>query len=307
MFPNRIFCIKFHNIIIQIGAKKLVNCVCGITFALSLFFGAGHTIEMALIAPEILANRKHMRPLPNSIKTKFVKAAFFNKIAFLACLLLNVIEFICYMILFYEKSKHQRRHSELCLSKKPEIAKRMRRENTITTAGHFLSWVVEILIFVVIQYVLCNREDTIYIFIFGQLIQSFNYVVFPSVQALSSQELRGHVFCPKFLKDSCLCARRSNNQDNLEADVVELHSIKISSENTSEFQTPNAITSEFWTATDTSNEFMTKSEEINEDGKLFLENPNAPRTSVSAEKCTFVRNCSISAEIALFRPKSNTL
>ena len=147
LFLNRIFCIKFHNIVIQIGAKKLVNYVCGITFALSFFFGAGHTIEMALTAPEILVNRKQMRPLPHSIKTRFVKAAFFNKIAFLACLLLNVLEFICYMILFYEKSKHHRRHSELCLSKKPQIANKMRRENTISTAGHFVSWVSEIRIF----------------------------------------------------------------------------------------------------------------------------------------------------------------
>ena len=263
---------------------------------------------MALIAPEILVNWRFWRTVPDTIQTKFVEAAFFNKITFLTCLLLNVIEFICYMILFYEKWKHQRRHSELCLSKKPEIANKMRRENTISTAGHFVSWVAEILIFGVIQYVLCKREDTIYIFFFGQLIQSFNYVVFPSVQALSSQELRGHVFSPKFLMESCLCARwRSYNQDNLEVDEVELHSIKISSENTSEFQTPNAIPSEFWTATDTSNEFMTKSEEINEDGKWFVKNANAPRAAVSAEKFIFVRNCSISAEIALFRPKSNTL
>ena len=284
-----------------------MNYVCGITFALSLFFGVGHTIEMALIAPEILVNWRFWRTVPDTIQTKFVEAAFFNKITFLTCLLLNVIEFIFYMILFYERSKHHRRHSKLCLSKKPEIANNMRRENTITTAGHFVSWVVEILIFGVIQYVLCNREDTIYIFFFGQLVQSFNYVVFPSVQALSSKELRGHVFSLKFLMESSICARwRSNNDDNLEADEVELHNIQISSANASEYLTPDEISSEYWTANDISNDSMAKREEIIGDGIFFVKTPDVPRDTVSAERFVFCRNCSISAEIAQFRPKANT-
>ena len=168
-----------------------------------------------------------MRPLAESIKTKFVKAALFNKFAFLACLFLNVFEFICFMILFYEKFKHHKRHVDLCLSTKPELANEKRRENTITTAGHFVSWLLEILIFGVIQCVLCNREDTIYNFFFGQLIQSMNYVVFPSVQAMTSQELRGHVFNLKFCKESSLCVKwKSRNEDN-NSEIVELHDLQI--------------------------------------------------------------------------------
>ena len=145
--PIRLFCIKFYTIVIHIGAKRLVNYVCGITFTLSLFFGVGHTLEVAVIAPEILMNRGQMSPLAESIKTKFVKAALFNKFAFLACLFLNVLEFICFMILFYEKFKHHKQYVDLYLSTKPELANKKRRENTITTAGHFVSWLLEILIF----------------------------------------------------------------------------------------------------------------------------------------------------------------
>ena len=126
--------------------------------------------------------------------------------------------------------------------------------------------------------------------------------------SLSSQELRGHVFSLKFVMKSCLCARwRSDIEDNLEADEVELHNIQISRDNPSEFMTPNEVSSEFWTANDTSDEVMAKPEEIIDTGNLVVDTQNAPRDTVSTERFPFQRNCSISAEIALFRPKSNTL
>ena len=225
LLPCRIFCIKFHNAVIHIGAKRLVNYVCSITFTLSLFFSVGHTLEMAVVAPEILLNLGKMIPQPASIKTKFFEEALFNKFAFLICLFLNVVEFICFVILFYEMFKHHKRHVDLCLSKNPELANKKMRQNTITTVGHSVSWLAEILIFGVIQYNLAIREDTVYIFFFGMFLPSINYVVFPSVQAMTSQELRAHVFNLKFCKESCLCVTCKSKKEDNDFEIVELHDI----------------------------------------------------------------------------------
>ena len=64
--------------------------------------------------------------------------------------------------------------------------------NVITALGHFSSWIMEILVFGVLEYVIVVTGGKVslahYVFLF--LVPSINYVVFPIVQTLSSHDLR---------------------------------------------------------------------------------------------------------------------
>ena len=57
------------------------------------------------------------------------------------CLALNVLEFLCFALIFAEMRVHHKRHVALCLANKPGAARRKKRRNVITAAGHFISWV----------------------------------------------------------------------------------------------------------------------------------------------------------------------
>ena len=88
------------------------------------------------------------------------------------------------------------------------------RRNVITALGHFASWVVEILVFGVLEYVIVAHRDAFGLahYIFLELVPSINYVVFPAVQTLSSHDLRAHVFSTEWMtaaagKGASLCAR----------------------------------------------------------------------------------------------------
>ena len=196
----------------MIGGKKLINGICCLTFSLSLIFGVGHSVETAIKAPEVVFFRD-LRPPPNGGS---LSSAIFTRIAFTSCLFFNVMEFIFYVIIFSDMYKHHKQHVRLCLSNKPKLANTKKRQNTITTVGHFASWVVEVLIFGVIQYVLALNKDTIplcYWIFLRVLIPSINYVVFPFVQAMTSQDLRNHVFSLEYCKEMCAhvnCKLKSN-------------------------------------------------------------------------------------------------
>ena len=224
--PNRVLCIKFHNIVLKIGATRLINCICCLTFSLSLIFGIGHIVESFILAPEV-AFFRDLRPPPNG---GYLASAIFTRIAFTTCLLFNVVEFIFYVIIFLDMYKHHKQHVKLCLSNKPKLASSKKRQNTITTVGHFASWVAEILIFCVIQYVLAVNRDTIpltYWIFLRVLLPSINYVVFPLVQAMTSQDLRSHVFSLDYFKEvyvhvNCMLKR---NGEAAVAEEVELHAL----------------------------------------------------------------------------------
>ena len=185
---------------LTIGGKRLINCICCITFSLSLIFGIGNVVETALMAPKVIFFRDLKKPPAGG----HLSSAIFTRVAFTSCLFFNVVEFIFYVIIFSDMYKHHKQHVKLCLSNKPKLANTKKRQNTITTVGHFASWVVEILIFGVIQYVLAVNKDTIplsYWIFLRVLLPSINYVVFPFVQAMTSQDLRTHVFSLEYCKE----------------------------------------------------------------------------------------------------------
>ena len=197
-----------------------MNFVCCLTFILSLILSVGRTVETALKAPEIImAFFKDLIQPSAMIRMHYEhykSTVIFTKFSLTACLLFNVVEFIFYVIIFWDMYKHHKRHVRLCLLNKPKIAKEKRRQNTITTVGHFISWLSELVIIGVIQYIMVRKETTVYSFFFiffRVLLLSVSYVIFPCIQAITSKELRAHVFNMKCCQE---------NDGNATAEEIEM-------------------------------------------------------------------------------------
>ena len=125
--------------------------------------------------------------------------------------------------------KHHKRHVSLCLSNKPTIVRQKRRRNVITTAGHFTSWLVEMLFFGVLQSIVLGNKELVknkeLVRIFLLLLPSVNYVIFPLVQALTSHDLREQIFSlPLWCKTSCLCLKSQPNE--IAEEEVELQAVE---------------------------------------------------------------------------------
>ena len=112
---------------------------------------------------------------------------------------------------------------------KPAVVRQKRRRNVITTAGHFISWLVEMLFFGVIQSLIMGNQE-----LFGQLtlwtfllfIPTVNYALFPLVQVLTSHDLREHIFsleswCSKPSGSLCLMFKHEEVAEEAQPEVVE--------------------------------------------------------------------------------------
>ena len=154
------------------------------------------------------------------------------KIFIVTCIIFNVMEFICHVILFVEMRKQHKRHVKLCLQNKPKLAKLKKRRNTISAIGHFTSWLAEMLISGVLQYIIVGSGKAaefgqFYLWLF---LPSINFVIFPAVQALTSDDLRGHVFGLDFLPELCSnihCKFKmgSNDVESEDAHDIELQAL----------------------------------------------------------------------------------
>ena len=202
-------------------------CVCGLTFSLSLIFSVGHTVEMTILAPEMLMNFfRDLRPPLAFEHASYVSAAICDRVAIITCFVFNLVEFICFIVLLLEIHKHHKRHVELCLSNKPDLASKKKRQNAVTTMGHFTSWMAEIVIFGLLQYAYGLVGDPFYVWIcFRVLIHSIDYVVFPSIKVMSSKELRAHVFNLNFCKEICGSVKCKSEIDVEAAEEIELQDL----------------------------------------------------------------------------------
>ena len=225
----RVICIRFHNIVLRFGAMRLVQFTCALTFSLCLVLAIGITVEMALVAPEIILNtfRNH-KPVPN----EYLSTSISCRIGTSCCLIFNVIELICYVIIFVEMYKQHKRHVKLCLSNKPKLAQKKKRRNAVTAVGHFTSWTVEMFLFGFLQYIIVAHRTTSTFaawacFIWGLFAPSINYVVFPSVQAMTSEDLRRHVFsvdrCKEVFSAFYLKFKSEESNADVQPQGIELH------------------------------------------------------------------------------------
>ena len=190
---GRVFYIRCHNLLVCIGVSRFVNGCKWLGFGISLILTLGHIIEHIhdgnmedMVYYEYFLNRK---------TTVTETPSYFDYIASMACLASNLVEFLFFIIIISELYRlHQIRAND-----RPNLARRHAKKNVITAMGHFVSWVVEILVFgaiTLIVYSLDLQEDTLSQIagIFFILIPSINYTIFPTIQVLTSQDLRLHVF-----------------------------------------------------------------------------------------------------------------
>ena len=218
--PCRVLCIKCNGIVIHVGGRRLVQAVCSLTFIISLILAISCTTESAMLAPEmILTVFKDLKPNPPSVRIRYLSGAVCLKIASLAFLLFNVLEFFCYMIIFFEMYRHHKRHVRLCLTNKPKLAKLKKSRNTVTAVGHFTSWVAEILIFGLLQFIISANQESLpleFEFITWIILRvyrhSINYSVFPMVQCITSKDLRAFVFNFDHFSESCSFVKCSTGQ-----------------------------------------------------------------------------------------------
>ena len=208
-----------------------MNYVCFFTFSFSLICGTGITVEIFQKFPEIMVSFLFdMRPIDLTSYQEVRGALIFTKAVLIASFTSNVVELICYLLLFLEMYKHHKKHVKLCLSNKPHLAKKMGRQNTISTVGHFASWLTEIILFGLVQCIILGKyytENIFYvIFFFRLFLPSINYLVFPSVQAIASQDLRKHVFsldCFKGISVNCGNNKEDDSPGEIELQVIHNH------------------------------------------------------------------------------------
>ena len=119
--------------------------------------------------------------------------------------------------------KHHKKHVKLCLSNKPQLAKKMKNQNTISTVGHFASWLTELILFSLSHCMVLCEHYPYNIFIFRLLLPSISYIVFPSVQVIASQDLKKHVFsldCFKGISLSCGNNTEDDSPEEIELQVI---------------------------------------------------------------------------------------
>ena len=222
----RVFCISFPFAVIHIGADKLVKWTSRMTCFLTLLFAVANYFETLVMAPEIIGcffNESEFIDLKVAIY-KFSSESYVQSITCYICLVFNVAEFLCYIILLVELFKLKSRQKN-SVSRKQQKMKN--RRNAVTTLGHFTSWSVEIIIFGFAQYFLVTSRETIgfniWTLIYFQLfVPCINYVIFPTVQALTSKDLREHVFNLAWFKDMvflCIPGQLNNNGNNVGGEV----------------------------------------------------------------------------------------
>ena len=121
--------------------------------------------------------------------------SYFDYIGSMACLWSNLVEFLFFIIIISELYRLHR----IRANHRPNSARRHAKKNAVTAMGHFVSWVVEMLVFgaiTLIVYSLHLQEEKLgpRVWMFFMLLPSINYAIFPTIQVLTSHDLRLHVF-----------------------------------------------------------------------------------------------------------------
>ena len=219
----RVFCTSFPFAVIHVGAEKLMKCTSGMTCFLTILFAVANYVDTFKMAPGIIEwifNESKFVEV-EKFMTDYLSKSYVQFIISYSCLVINVAELICFTILLVELYKRHSRQKELCLQKEVKLARLKNKRNAVTTLGHFTSWSVEIIIFGFAHYFLeISKEITTFniwiIIYFALLVPCINYVIFPTVQALTSKDLRDHVFNLAWIKDIFLCipCQQKINENN---------------------------------------------------------------------------------------------
>ena len=187
------------------GEDKFINFSISTAIFASLIFTTGYVVEHWYYGFECMPWYYYF----NTMKPSLQGNSFFDNMISWSCVISNFIELIFFLIIIFELLKHQNR---ICNLMTPNAATRRGRRNAVTAMGHFISWLLECLVFGVCQSLVksLNTNDTTlgnYEWIFVVLIPSINYFVFPTAQVFTSPELRSHLFSTECCECyACTCA-----------------------------------------------------------------------------------------------------
>ena len=104
----RVLFVKFPHLTQNIRFN-LAKCIHWTGCLLSLVATVGHMVEYFVwLEPTMMAGYNFMRTLEPRLENS--SGGIFDKVAILTILAINVIEFVCYIVLFTELYAHHERH-----------------------------------------------------------------------------------------------------------------------------------------------------------------------------------------------------
>ena len=206
---HRVFYLKFHHVLVRVGVNRFVTCAKWLAFSWSFMLALGQIIEVfAFGTPSTLVFYSFYTDF--SLELKEFKAVF-DHIITAGSLISNLLEFLFLLVIIRELAKLSRGAR---LSNRNTAKKRVQK-NVITGVGHFISWLTEMVIFIIIQVIVMASKDSMgqihWDWFFLMLWPSINYVIFPTVQVLTSKELREHVFGWMRPRSNCCRDNKSGN------------------------------------------------------------------------------------------------
>ena len=179
--------VKFHNFLLDVGVRRFVSCAKWSGFTISSVITVGHFIEHIFsVHPSNMVYYSYFKDQRAEI-VEF--EAIFDYIMITFCLIANIIEFFLFAIIISELVKQYRIRVRL------NARNTQGRKNAITGLGHFISWIVEMILFGVSQYIIVEHKEVLGLshWVIFMLLPSLNYI-FPTVQILTSPDLRHYAF-----------------------------------------------------------------------------------------------------------------
>ena len=134
--------------------------------------------------------------------------SIFDHICALISIFANIAEFFFFIIIISQLVRQTKGASSLLISSRRNVGRKRMHKNVVTGVGHFISWLIEFLLFVICHSIVTAQKDSLGFahWMYFMLWPSVNYVVFPTVQTLTSDNLRGHAF--GWMYSSC-CKRKT--------------------------------------------------------------------------------------------------
>ena len=187
-------------------------------FLVSLLLTSSYVVEHSYLELECIGVQINLEAFVRSTG----KAVSFHIIS-ISTIASNALELLFFVILIFELFKHQRMHDIICSSSNSNATRVQVRRNAVTALGHFISWLVEGIVFGTCYFLLNSEIGLLLLgrnsWIFVLLLPSINYAVFPSAQVFTSPELRNYVFGPPYFRAlnfptiSCECQTCISNEE----------------------------------------------------------------------------------------------
>ena len=179
--------------------------LCFICLALTI----SHLVENFFIDPALMVFFSYF----NYFSTRICRIeAVSDYIYTITCAVCNLFEFVLFITIGYELFKFYRNRVRL------NMAETHGRKNAVTAIGHFLSWLFEALAFGILTvldvFSITNEDTGLAAWAVLMLCPSYLFCVLPTVQIISSPELRHFFLGSLCVKMPCQC-----NQENITEDI----------------------------------------------------------------------------------------